>query len=153
MTVLLDDVDRGLLDRFQRDLPLVPHPFAEMAEALGIAEAELLGRLARLRALGVVSRVGAVVGPGRAGASTLAALAVPEDRLAEVATLVGGYDAVNHNYEREHRYNLWFVATAEDEAGIDRVLAEIEERTGLETLRLPLLDEYHIDLGFPLAWR
>ena len=31
----LDPLDRRLLDEFQRDLPLVPRPFAAMADTLG----------------------------------------------------------------------------------------------------------------------
>jgi DNA-binding Lrp family transcriptional regulator len=151
-TVLLDDLDRALLDGFQRDFPLAPRPYAAIAARLGVEEEDVLARLARLRSLGLVDRVGAVVSPGRTGASTLAALAVPEGRLEEVAAIVGGFDEVNHNYEREHAYNLWFVLTAPDEARIERVLAAIEARTGLAALRLPLLAAYHIDLGFPLAW-
>ncbi len=79
-------------------------------------------------------------------------MAVPEERIEEVAELVSGYREVNHNYEREHRFNLWFVLTAPDQARLDAVLAEIALFTGIEVLDLPMLEEYHIDLGFPLQW-
>jgi hypothetical protein len=32
------------------------------------------------------------------------------------------------------------------------VIDEIEGRTGVQVLDLPMLEEYHIDLGFPLQW-
>jgi hypothetical protein len=32
------------------------------------------------------------------------------------------------------------------------VIEEIEGRTGIEVLDLPMLAEFHIDLGFPLQW-
>ncbi|HNE01785.1 MAG TPA: Lrp/AsnC family transcriptional regulator, partial [Plasticicumulans sp.] len=57
---------------------------------------------------------------------------------------------VNHNYEREHRFNLWFVVTAGSEGRLQAALGAIERATGLPVLRLPLLQEYHIDLGFRL---
>jgi DNA-binding Lrp family transcriptional regulator len=80
---------------------------------LGIDEETVLAASPqRLRETGVVSRVGAVFAPRRVGASTLAALAVPPDRLEEIAARVSARPEVNHNYEREHRYNLWFVVTA-----------------------------------------
>jgi hypothetical protein len=72
--------------------------------------------------------------------------------LEEVAELVNGYREVNHNYEREHHFNLWFVVTASDFARVAEVLDEIGERTGLKVLDLPLVEAYHIDLGFPLQW-
>ena len=100
---------------------------------------------------GTVSRVGAVFRPRSIGASTLAALAVPEDRLEEVAQMVSSYPEVNHNYQREHHYNLWFVVTAPDEVALQRVLKEIEERSGCKVLFLPLVEDYHIDLGFDMT--
>jgi hypothetical protein len=86
------------------------------------------------------------------GASTLAAMAVPPGRLAAVAAMVNTFAEVNHNYEREHRFNLWFVITAPDQASLERVLDEIRRRAGLPVLNLPMLAEYHIDLGFQLQW-
>jgi hypothetical protein len=94
--------------------------------------------------------VGPVFAPQRAGASTLAALAVPEDRLEEVAGLVSAYAEVNHNYQRDHTWNLWFVVTAPDTQRVQQVLADIESATGLGVLNLPLERAFYIDLGFPL---
>lgn len=148
----LDAIDRRLLDEFQSGLPLSERPFAWMAERLGVSESEVLERLRRLNEVGAVSRVGPVFAPKRVGVSTLAAMAVPAERLGSVAALVNTYPEVNHNYEREHRYNLWFVLTAPDQARLARVLEEIERRTDLPVLDLPMLAEYHIDLGFPLQW-
>jgi DNA-binding Lrp family transcriptional regulator len=151
-TLCLDAIDRRLLNDFQQGFPLSAQPYAELGECLGIAEAEVLSRLARLSAAGAVSRVGPVLAPKRVGVSTLAAMAVPPGRLEAVAERVSAYPEVNHNYEREHRFNLWFVLTARDAARLAEVLGEIALATGIEVLDLPMLEEYHIDLGFPLTW-
>lgn len=148
----LSELDRRLLNDFQRDFPLSPTPYADIGRALGVDEATVLARLQALHDAGAVSRVGVVVPPHRVGVSTLAALKVPPARLAEVAALVSGYAEVNHNYEREHAYNLWFVVTAPSSARLQAVLAEIAARTGLAPLDLPLVADYHIDLGFDIAW-
>jgi DNA-binding Lrp family transcriptional regulator len=79
-------------------------------------------------------------------------MAVPDERLDQVADLVSGYDEVNHNYEREHRFNLWFVVTGPDEPHVRAVLDDIAAHTGLEVLDLPLVEAYRLDLGFPLQW-
>lgn len=139
-----------LLNEFQRDFPLVPAPYTVLAETLGASEREVLEGLARLRTSGAVSRVGAVFRPGAIGASTLAAMAVPPGRLDCVATLVSRFPEVNHNYEREHEFNLWFVAAAQDDGALEALLDRIECATGLPVLALPLVEEYHIDLGFRL---
>jgi DNA-binding Lrp family transcriptional regulator len=146
----LSDLDRRLLDAYQRAFPLSPRPFACIARELGLTEAQVIERYRRLQAQGYVTRIGPVFRPRRVGASTLAALAVPPERLEAVARLVSAYDEVNHNYERDHHFNLWFVVTAPDEARLRAVLEEIEARTGLPVLDLPMEQDYHIDLGFPL---
>jgi DNA-binding Lrp family transcriptional regulator len=148
--VELNDVERRLLDEYQRGLPLEPRPFARVAEALGLTEDQVLERLQRLQQAGVVSRVGPVFRPNRVGVSTLAALAVPPASLQAVADIVSDFAEVNHNYEREHRYNLWFVVTAADREHLDQVLTAIAAATGLEPLDLPMLEDYFIDLGFSL---
>lgn len=147
---LTDELDRRLLNDFQHDFPLVDEPYAEIAHRLGTSEADVLARLARLKSEGAISRVGAVVRPNTIGVSTLAAMAVPPERLEDVAQIVNGYAEVNHNYEREHSLNLWFVATAADNAHLQKVLDGIQTRCGIEVLPFPLIEDYHIDLGFEL---
>jgi len=145
-----DTFEFRLLNEFQRDFPLCPAPFAELAARLGVGERAVLGSLEKLRREGKISRVGAVFAPKRIGASTLAAMAVPADRLAAVAAAVSRFAEVNHNYEREHRYNLWFVVTAASEGRLQATLGAIEQAAGYPLLALPLVEEFHIDLGFCL---
>jgi siroheme decarboxylase len=145
-----DALEFRLLNEFQRDFPLCPAPFAELAARLGVGEKVVLSGLEKLRREGKISRVGAVFAPKRIGASTLAAMAVPSEQLAAVAAAVNRFPEVNHNYEREHHYNLWFVVTAASEGRLQATLGAIEKAAGYPLLPLPLLEEFHIDLGFPL---
>ncbi|MCW8834733.1 MAG: Lrp/AsnC family transcriptional regulator [Rhodospirillales bacterium] len=146
----MDDLKHRLLDEFQRDFPLTPRPYAELAARLGVDEALVIDTLRTLHAQGVISRVGAVFRPNTVGASTLAAMAVPDDRLTSVAETVSAFAEVNHNYEREHAYNLWFVVTAPSAERVSAVLGEIEARTGIAVMDLPMIEDYHLDLGFEL---
>ena len=148
----LTNLDKRLLDGFQRDFPLCPRPYAEIADRLGVDEESVIAALTRLREGGAISRIGAVVRPHRLGWSTLAAIAVPAERLDDVAALVSGYPEVNHNYERTHRVNLWFVVTAASRDRVAQVLDEIAARSGLEVLDLPLEEAFCLDLGFRLSW-
>jgi DNA-binding Lrp family transcriptional regulator len=145
-------LEQRLLNEFQQNMPLTSTPYADIAKQLGVYETTVLETLKRLQTEGVVSRVGAVFRPNRIGASTLAAMAVPAAELEDVAAIVNEFDEVNHNYEREHRFNLWFVLVASDEDQLEKVLAEIEKRCGYPVLDLPLLNEHFIDLGFDLKW-
>lgn len=142
--------DLPLLNHWQRDFPLTPEPFAAIGESLGLGTAEVLAHYQRLHGQGFFSRIGAVFAPGAGGASLLAAIAVPPQRLEAVAAVVSSYPGVNHNYEREHAVNLWFVATGSDTAQVEQMLCSIEAETGLSVLRLPMLRPYRIDTGFDL---
>jgi len=148
--MITSSLARRLIDRFQHGMPLCAEPYQAMAEALGCTQAQVLECLQHLQLAGSLSRVGPVFEHTRAGASTLAALAVPVDRLHQVAARVSQYPEVNHNYAREHRYNLWFVLTGPDRAHLENILLELEKDTGLTPLDLPMLTAYRIDLGFAL---
>ena len=147
-----DALEKALLNGFQDGFPLTERPYQAIAGHCGVTEDEVLAAIGRMREAKAISRVGAVVRPNTAGASTLAAIAVPPERLDVVAALVNGYAQVTHNYEREHRLNLWFVVTATDRDTVETVLQDIERVTGLPVLDLSLIEDYHIDLGFPLQW-
>jgi DNA-binding Lrp family transcriptional regulator len=143
-------LDQALLNDWQRHFPLGATPFADVAERCGSDEATVLRTYQRLLNEGSISRIGGVWGTGAGGAAMLCALAVPRERLSTVATLVNAIPGVNHNYEREHRYNLWFVITGRDQAALDEPLDGLEATTGLRALRLPMVRPYRIDLGFDL---
>lgn len=148
----MDDTDKSLLNDFQRDFPLVARPYAEIGARLSMSEDEVIEAYANLAEQKYISRIGAVIAPNQVGASTLAAMRVPEDRLAEVAEFVTSFSQVNHNYEREHDINLWFVVAADDVLEVGEVLSRIEAETDLEVLNLPIIEDYHLDLGFKLEW-
>lgn len=147
---MTDALDLRLLNEFQRGFPLEARPFDAVGERLGADGNEVLWRFRRLLQDGFLGRIGVAFRPGAAGASTLAAMAVPPQRLAAVAAQVNAHPGVNHNYEREHHVNLWFVLAAPGAAALEAALAEVRRDTGLPVLSLPLEAEYHIDLGFDL---
>lgn len=151
MEHITDPIDRRLLDEFQRDFPVTERPFQVLAFTLGLDESEVLDRLTRMRATGRITRVGATVAPGAVSASTLAAVAAPNERLEEVAALIDAEPGVNHNYQRENKWNLWFVATGPDRAHVDETLTRIANRTGLRVLDLRLVRPFNVDLGFRMS--
>ncbi|WP_130470883.1 Lrp/AsnC family transcriptional regulator [Candidatus Magnetaquicoccus inordinatus] len=146
----LTPLDMRLLNEFQHHFPLVSQPYQEMAERLGISEEELLSRLQSLQNRGIISRVGAVLRTGQVGVSTLAAMQIPAADLERIASLVNSFPEVNHNYERDHAINLWFVLTAESPQRLQSVIDRIETESGFSVYVMPMIKPFHIDLGFPL---
>lgn len=146
----LSEMEKRLLNAFQDDFPLVPNPYAAAARELGIEEAEIMDILESLRERGILDRIGPLFRPHRVGWSTLAAMNVPPERLERVADIISANSRVNHNYERDHGFNLWFVVTAPDKETVEEVLGQITDETGIVPLSLPLEEAYHINLGFTL---
>ncbi|ADD06447.1 siroheme decarboxylase AhbA [Natrialba magadii ATCC 43099] len=147
----IDDVDAALIDGYQSGFPIEERPFQRVATDLGIEEDAAVDRVQALMDAGIVRRFGAVLNPPVIGSSTLAAVKAPEDRFDEVAETINDYRQVNHNYARDHEWNMWFVVTAGSQATRDAILTEIEEKTGCTVLTLPMLTDYYIDLEFPVV--
>ncbi|WP_247010016.1 siroheme decarboxylase subunit beta [Halorientalis litorea] len=147
----LDEVDAALVDGYQSGFPVTERPFRTVAADLDISEDDALARVERLRETGIFRRFGAVLNPPVIGSSTLAAVSAPEDRFEEVAEVINGHRQVNHNYRRDHEWNMWFVVTAGSRETRDEIIADIEAETGLSVLVLPMLTDYYIDLEFPVV--
>ncbi len=145
-----DNVDDRLLNDWQRGLPIVSQPYAAIAEVLGISEHLVLERISALQSSGLIARVGGVVRPNTIGASTLAALAVPDLEIDAAAAVLSAEPGVNHVYLRENDWNIWFVITGADRKAVEDVLARVAKNTGRRCLDLRLERPYYIDLGFSL---
>src|SRR5512139_1376843 len=97
----LDREDRLILNHIQRNFPVTHRPFLALARRTGIKEKEILGRVQRLKDLGIIRRIGASFSAGAVGfSSTLCAARVPADKIEEFVSVVNSYPGVTHNYER-----------------------------------------------------
>ncbi|MBF0324857.1 MAG: AsnC family transcriptional regulator [Alphaproteobacteria bacterium] len=145
----MDDTDRAIINALQGGFPVCDRPFLVAAESLGLTETDLIDRIAKLRADGVLSRFGPMYNADRFGGhNSLVAIEVPEDRFDEVAAIVNAFPEVAHNYARAHRLNMWFVVAAQSRAEVDRVLTEVEAATGLTVHDMPKQREFHVGLRF-----
>ena len=149
---MLTALEKQLLNDYQQEFPLTERPFLQIAEALSTREEVVIKAYQQFADQQIISRIGPVITPNHLGASALVAMAVNEEDLETVADLVSSYPNVNHNYERENAVNLWFVLMAEDESRLLDLVAEIEQRSGYTAMRLPMLADFYINLGFQLEW-
>lgn len=147
----LDALDRAVVNRLQDGFPICEHPYAVVAEELGMVEQDLLIRLDRLLQERVLTRFGPMYHAERMGGGlTLAAMKIPAQDFERVAAMVNALPEVAHNYAREHELNMWFVlATAtpqEQRAAINR----IEQETGYPVYNMPKIKEFFVELKFRL---
>ena len=147
---MLTAMHKQLLNDYQQDFPLSPTPYQDIASSLGVTEEDVLLAFNELANEQFISRIGSIISPNHIAVSTLVAMAVPNAELQSVADIVSRYPEVNHNYERENRFNLWFVMIAKDDEHLQSVIEAIESESGFNAMQLPLLADYFINLGFEL---
>ena len=149
MTVL-DDIDRAILNRIQSDFPITQRPYLTVAEELGLTEKEVMERIGRLKAAGIIRRIGGNFVPGKLGfVSTLCAAKVPADKIDRFAEVVNRYAGVTHNYQRDNRFNVWFTFIAPSMEDIESSLEEIKSETGItDIINLPATKVYKIKAHF-----
>ena len=150
-TVLLDDLDRAILNEIQSHFPLVPRPYAAVGKRVGAPEAEMLRRVQALADAGVIRRIGANFTSRKLGyTSTLCTAHVPPEKLEAFARAVNRYPGVTHNYLRRHHFNVWFTLIAESPERLQKILEEISQATGIELISLPAREIFKIKVDFPL---
>lgn len=145
----MTELERRVLNAFQGGFPVCDRPFAAAAARVGCEEAQLIGCIRGMLQQGLLTRFGPLYDAGRlGGAFTLCAMAVPAHDLERVAALVNAFPEVAHNYEREHRLNLWFVLATAAPGDIAPAVRAIEIATGYPVLDFPKEAEYRVELRF-----
>jgi len=146
----MDEADRAILNRIQSRFPISTRPYQTIAEELSLTEADVIARLRRLKAEGIIRRIGGNFVPEKLGfVSTLCAARVPEDRIDDFAAAVNRHPGVTHNYQRDCHFNVWFTYIAPSMAEIEENLRQIAEETGVDTiLNLPATKVFKIKAQF-----
>ena len=143
----MDELDRRIVNELQGGFPLCERPYAEAAKNLGTDEQTLIARVKSLLESKTLTRFGPLFDAERlGGAFSLCAMSVPAQDFERVVSLVNAHPEVAHNYEREHRYNVWFVLAAASRARIDEVLHAIERETSHRVMDLPREAEFFVEL-------
>ena len=146
----LDSIDSAILNRIQSDFPITSRPWLTVADELDLTEKEVLDRVTRLKADGIIRRIGGNLVPGKLGfVSTLCAASVPADKIDHFAEIVNRYPGVTHNYQRDNTYNVWFTFIAPSRDEIEKNLKQIAEDSGVDDiLNLPATKVFKIRAEF-----
>lgn len=148
----LTEADRQLLNAMQEGFLPVPNPFKEIGARLGLTEDKVIAELKRLKEIGAIRRLGAIIDSRKIGyTGTLCAMKVPGERIHEAAAVINTFPEVTHNYVREHDFNVWFTILAPSPERIAEILEAIKEKTGItEFLNLPARRIFKIRVNFDL---
>ncbi|MGA2885169.1 MAG: AsnC family transcriptional regulator [Halobacteriota archaeon] len=147
-----DAIDSRLINLLQYEFPLAKEPFNELAARLDTPEDEILARIRRLKAKGVIREIGPIFNSKMIGlVSTLVALRVPENAVDVAAQIINSYAGVTHNYEREGEYNIWFTLAAASDEALASTLEEIKGRIHpLSSLVVPVKRILKLKTNFKL---
>ncbi len=133
----LDATDRQIIEALQAGLPLVPAPYAAVADTLGIAEDTLTDRLAAMKASGVIRRIAAAPNHYKLGmtANGMTVWDVADDQITELGALIGALPFVTHCYERpralpEWPYNLFAMVHGSSREEVEEKRARIKDILG-----------------------
>lgn len=150
---LLDSLDRSLLNALQREFPLVPQPFSQIAHQLDAPPEEVLARASRLKSSGTIRQISAIFDPRALGyRSSLVAFEVPPERVDDAAAVVNRNPGVSHNYLRQHRYNLWFTLTVHPARSLEEEVAQLVSGAGARRARvLPALRVFKIGVNLDMS--
>jgi DNA-binding Lrp family transcriptional regulator len=105
----LDAVDRRILVATQAGLPLVPRPYHAVADRLGLAPGEVMARVERMLASGVIRRIAAVPNHFELGyrANGMTVWDVDDALVEELGPKVGALEFVSHCYRRPRVPPAW----------------------------------------------
>lgn len=142
----LDAADRALVVATQAGLPLVRRPYAALAERLGIDEAEVMARIRRLLAAGVIRRIGVVPNHYALGfrANGMSVWDVADESVSEIGRRIGALPFVSHCYRRPRHppvwpYNLFAMVHGRRRAEVEDKVAEIAALIGPASRRQAVL--------------
>lgn len=148
----MDQLDKKILNRLQKDLGIEASLYQKLAAELEIETEELINRIKKLKEEGYIRRLGGVFRSSRLGyKSTLVAVELEEDNFYEVAEFINQHPGVTHNYRRNHKLNLWFTLSTPSELDREKFLAQIKAFPGVKELyQLPKEKFFKLNVFFDM---
>ncbi len=126
----LHEQDRVLLAAIEDGLPLVPRPYAAIADQLGWEEDRVIARLQRLAADGTIKRLGVIVRHHELGyrANAMTVFDIDDAEVEQAGATLAALPYVTLCYRRPRRlptwpYNLFCMIHGRDE---DEVRAQVD---------------------------
>jgi DNA-binding Lrp family transcriptional regulator len=152
--VPLDDADKRLLNLMQGSFPIAPRPYAEVANAAGMSEEAVIGRVQELIDERIIRQVTPIFDTRALGySSMLVAARVDPENPWRAAKIINAHPGVSHNYLRNHDFNIWFTIATEPDSplGLERTLEVLGREAGADSIRqLPTLRLFKIRMDLEM---
>lgn len=135
--MLIDAIDRQIIQATQAGLPLVAEPYQAVAGQLGLDTQELMQRMARMQEAGVIRRIAAVPNHYKLGYryNGMSVWDVDDRHIDTLGPHVAELPFVSHCYQRPRHlpdwpYNLFAMVHGKTEQEAERQVATIADLLG-----------------------
>lgn len=135
---MLTELEKNIVRVLQEGLPLEPRPLLRIAEKLGMAEEQLIGKINEFMARGIIRRFGATLRHQDIGfvANAMVVWRVPEDRVREMGELLAGFPEVTHCYHRHTppgwSFNIFTMVHGKTREDCREIARRMSKAAGLE---------------------
>jgi siroheme decarboxylase len=152
--IVLDDLDKRLLNLMQGQFPIAPRPYQHVAGEAGITEEQVMERVGTLLAERIIRQVTPIFDTRALGySSMLVAAKVDPENPWRAANIINAHPGVSHNYLRNHEFNIWFTIATEPGSplGLQGTLDVLAKEAGAESVRqLPTLKLFKIRMDLEM---
>ena len=127
-----DSTDKQLIAELQENLPLTSRPFAEVADNIGVEENEVLKRLKKMQAEGILRRIAPLVAQKKSGFKNNAMVVwqVPEEKCDSMGQKLATFEFISHCYRRpttpDWPYQIFTVVHARNEEDLQAKVEQLE---------------------------
>src|SRR5919108_6327041 len=138
----LTEVDKHFIRELQKDLKVIPEPFKEVAENLGITTTELFAKAKEYEKNGIMRRFAAILRHRDAGfsANGMVVWHVREDKIDEIGYKLAAFPQVSPCYRRpvyfDWQFNLFSMISARALEAAEKIAVEMSETVGIKDYRI-----------------
>ncbi len=114
-----------ILLRVQKNFPLTAKPFESIAKELDMSENEVISIIQEQKDQKIIRQTSAIFDTKSLGyKSSLVAFEIDEDKIDDAVKIINAHPGVSHNYERNHKFNIWFTmaVSPDTKIGLDRTI-------------------------------
>jgi siroheme decarboxylase len=133
----IDEIDRRIIKATQAGLPLCARPYHAVAAEVGTSPEDVMERLRRMLAAGIVRRIAAVPNHYRLGylANGMSVWDVADEAASDAGRRIGALDFVSHCYRRPRHpplwpYNLFAMVHARTRGEVEEQVSRIADLLG-----------------------
>jgi len=133
----LTERDKEFVRELQKDLKVIPEPFKELADTLGIRTSQLFAKTKEYEEIGVMRRFAAILRHRDAGftANGMVVWKVPDLKIDEVGKKLAAFPQVSHCYRRpiypDWQFNLFSMIHARTVEAAEKIAVQMSESIGI----------------------